>query len=90
MTRTRITQRPIIRLPIIYVTMTDTHSLETPYISIYDIKPTRRKPKQSEEERIQKHRENSAKYYNENYEYCLLQKRIQSKIRYDAKKATKI
>jgi hypothetical protein len=67
--------------------MTDNYCLETPSISIYE-RPKRHKP--TEEERIQKHRENSTKYFNEHYEYVKLKNRIQSKIRYDAKKAAKI
>jgi len=67
--------------------MTDTYSLDTPYISIYE-RPKR--VKQTEEERIQKHRDNSTRYFNEHYEYVKLKNKIQSKIRYDAKKAAKI
>ena len=67
--------------------MTDNYSLETPYISIYE-RPKR--TKQTEEERIQKHRENSTKYFNEHYEDVKLKNKIQSKIRYDAKKAARI
>jgi hypothetical protein len=46
--------------------MTDTCSLDTPYISIYD-RPKR--TKQTPEEKAQKNRENVAKYRLENYEY---------------------
>jgi len=87
-TRTRITQRPTISQPIIYITMIDTHSLETPYISIYE-RPKR--PKQTPEEKAQKNRANAAKYYNDNYEYCILKHRICAKLRYDKiKKKTAI
>ena len=71
--------------------MTDTCSLDTPYISIYDNKPSRRKPKQTEEEKAQKNRDNATKYYNDNYEYCVLKHRICAKLRYDkTKKKTTI
>jgi hypothetical protein len=61
--------------------MTDTYSLDTPYISIYDNKPKR--TKQSPEEKAQLNRDNAARYYNNNYEYSLLKRRIQAKLRYD-------
>ncbi len=61
--------------------MTDSYSLDTPYISIYDNKPSRRKPKQTPEEKAQKNRENAAKYYNNNYEYCVLKHRLYAQTR---------
>ena len=61
--------------------MTDTYSLDTPYISIYDNKPSRRKPKQTVEEKAQKNRDNAAKYYNNNYDYCVLKHRLYAQTR---------
>jgi hypothetical protein len=68
--------------------MTDTYSLDTPNISIFDKKPKKKRQSlYTEEEKIQKHRDNSTKYYNDNYEYVKLKNRIQAKIRYDTQKA---
>jgi hypothetical protein len=76
----RVTQRPTIRLPIIYITMTDNYSLDTEYISIYE-RPKR--TKQTPEEKAQKNRDNVARYYNNNYEYCVLKHRLYAQLRYD-------
>ncbi len=60
--------------------MTDIYSLDTEYISIYE-RPKR--IKQTPEVKAQLNRDNVARYNNNNYEYCLLQKRIQAQLRYD-------
>ncbi len=70
--------------------MTDSYSLDTPYIRIYDNKPSLRKPKQTPEEKAQKNRENAAKYYNNNYEYCVLKHRLYAQTRAEEIKAKRV
>ncbi len=67
--------------------MTDSYSSVTPYISIYDSKPSRRKPKQTPEEKARNNRENAAKYYNNNYEDCVLKHRLYAQTRAEEIKA---
>jgi hypothetical protein len=67
--------------------MTDTYSLDTPYISIFDKKPKKKRQSlYTEEEKIQKHRDNAVRYRINNYEYCTLQQRLVKEAQRIAKK----
>ena len=71
-------------------TMTDTYSLDTPYMSIYD-RPKKKsgRPKiYTDEELKQRSNARSLKYKADNYEYLLLKDRIQNQLRYQEKKKT--